>query len=808
MSDAMMTSTGTDTSPMGLLTATGLVPLLGVEIDATLDGPCLQVSVRQRYRNAERVPIEAVYVFPLPEDAAVCGFRAQFGAERVDGRVQARDKAFETYDDAMLDGRMAALLDQERPNVFTASLGNLPAGEEAVLELRYVARLRSEGDAYRLTFPTTVSPRYVPAQAPEVGQPDAERVNPERWLAVPYGLRFMLRVGAWGQGGLRSVESPSHPVRIVLGDDGAEVTLAQDSVALDRDLVVLVQPKAAAAPSALAVPSPDGGETVLLEFLPDMPRAERAPHEVVFLLDCSGSMSGESITAAKRALQLCVRALNIGDTFDIVRFGSEYESLWPMPVAFADGTLAQASAWLDATEAELGGTEILAPLQFILQRPCTLGCARSVVLLTDGEVSNEAEVIALAARHANTTAVFAFGIGSGASDHLVRGVARAGRGEAEMIFPGERIEPKVLRTFARLRSPRFTGVRLDTGDAGAQLAPRELPPLFADSSFSVLARYPSRAPATLVLAAGEHRWAVPVQRSTAAPDAGDGIAPIALCWARERIRDLEAPAATGSRQERASRDVGRRDELVALGEAYGLLSKATSYVAVSSRVVAAGQDAELRRVPVALTAGWGGSGGRSVSRSGGSMRMASMSVSPSRVLGSPSFSADASRELSEFASYDMPAPARLSRSRRAGGASPPPSHSESDAMHVEERGGLRDYLDIPAFLRREADDGPVRQSVADRRRAWLMVLLMTQTASGSFPFSDALQADLGVLAHRLAGREDDGHVVTILVVHLLERRYAEFADETRLAMEKARASMSAEEAADAARRIADILAAL
>ena len=407
----------------GLQTAAGAVPLAGVSIDAAMDGPCLRVAVRQRYRNTEAVPVEAVYVFPLPEDAAVCGFRARFGDERVDGRVQPRDKAFETYDDALLDGRMAALLDQERPNVFTASLGNLPPGQEAVVEICYVARLRPEGDRYRLTFPTTVSPRYVPAQAPEVGQPDAERVNPERWLAVPYGLQFALRVG---QCGLRCVESPSHAVRVSLDDRGADVTLAQESVALERDLVVLVQPKASLAPSALAVPSPEGGETVLLDFLPDLPRAEHAPREVVFLLDCSGSMDGTSIEAARRALQLCVRALHLGDTFDLVRFGSTHESLWPVPVTFDDATLAQASAWLDATDADLGGTEILAPLAFILGRPVSAGRSRSVVLLTDGQVSNEAAVIDLAARHASTTTIFAFGIGAGASDHLVRGVARVG----------------------------------------------------------------------------------------------------------------------------------------------------------------------------------------------------------------------------------------------------------------------------------------------------------------------------------------------------------------------------------------------
>ena len=188
------------------------------------------------------------------------------------------------------------------------------------------------------------------------------------------------------------------------------------------------------------------------------------------------------------------------------------------------------------------------------------------------------------------------------------------------------------------------------------------------------------------------------------------------------------------------------------------------------------------------------------------MRMASMSVAPSPVLGSPSFSADVLREFPEQASYDMPASARLSQTRRAGGTPPLASHTGSDAMHVEERSRPLDYLDIPAYLRR-SDDEPIRRRPNDRR-ARLMALLMTQTASGSFPYSDALQADLGVLALRLEGREYDSRVVTILVVHLLERRYAEFADETRLAMEKARASMSAEEAEAAARRIADILAGL
>lgn len=771
MSDAMMASAGVAGPQVGLHAAGGPVPLEGVHIAAVMDGPCLQVTVRQRYRNTEAVPIEAVYVFPLPEDAAVCGFRARFGDEWVEGRVQEREKAYTTYDDALLDGRTAALLDQERPNVFTASLGNLPPGQGAVVEIRYVARLRWEGAGYRLTFPTTVSPRYVPAQPPEVGQPEGERVNPERWLAVPYGLQFDLRVGS---GGLRSVESPSHPVRVSLTDEGAEVALAQESVALDRDLVVLVQQKAAATPTAVATTAPDGSEVVLLDFLPDLPASEHAPREVVFLLDCSGSMDGSSIEEAKRALQLCVRALRLGDTFDIVRFGSRHESLWQVPKAYDDTTLAHATAWLAATHASLGGTEIRAPLEFILKRPVPAGRPRSVVLLTDGQVSNEADVIALAARHAGTTSIFAFGIGAGASDHLVRGVARAGRGEAEMIFPGERIEPKVLRTFARLRSLRFVDVRLETRDPDAQLAPRELPPLFPGMPFSLLARYPGRAPSTLVLAAGEHRWDVPVRRAAAVHQGRAGIAPISLCWARERIRDLEAPRQSGSRQQRVPSSGEARAELVMLGEAYGLLSSATSYVAVSTSVMAAGLDAELRHVPVALTAGWGGN-----RRAGGhtSMRLA--------------------------------APATLSVADSEGDDMNLLSMRESDGlsrlmMDLEPR---MSASRLPPVRRRSASMDSRKSSLPDVRTR-VTKLLMTQTAGGRFPYSDALEAELGPVMLLLEPWKTDDVVVTVVVLHLLNQRYGAFADETRAAREKAEASMTADEANAASQRARHILSVL
>nr|MDQ3036823.1 VIT and VWA domain-containing protein [Myxococcota bacterium] len=457
--------------PKAGLIANGVaVPLEGVRVDATLRGACLEVIVTQRYRNTEPVPVEAVYVFPMEEGAAVCGFAARVGDTLVRGRAMEREEAFATYDDAMMEGHGAFLLDQERPDVFTASVGNLRAGERVELQIRYVASARREGDALRVSIPTTVSPRYVPAaSAPEIGQPDAERIDPERWPSVPYGLALALDVELGGA--LARVESPTHPIRTTLREGGARIELARDDVALDRDVVVLIEPQERARPIAMVARDEGGARVAMVTFLPEISASEQG-HEVIFLLDCSGSMGGESIAQAKRALQLCVRALGAGDRFDVVRFGTRSESFWGTSRALDERSLEDATARIAKIDADLGGTEILEPLRAILARPAANGLARRVLLLTDGQVSNEAEVIALAREHAATARVFAFGIGAGASEHLVRGVARASRGAAEMIAPGERIEPKVMRTFARVRTPSLDDVEVDWGALRVTQAPQ------------------------------------------------------------------------------------------------------------------------------------------------------------------------------------------------------------------------------------------------------------------------------------------------------------------------------------------------
>jgi Ca-activated chloride channel family protein len=584
------------------------LPLEGVRVTAEISGAASRVVMAQRYRNAEAVPVEAVYVFPLPEGAALCGLLIETGGRRINGRVLEREEAFAAYDDALAAGNGAALLDEERPNVFTASVGNLLPGQELTIELTWVETLAREGEAIRFALPTVVAPRYVPNEDTRgVSPTPSERVSPPVEPAVPYGFTFAAEVEL--PGGVAGVESPTHPIRVLLADGKARVELAQEAAAMDRDLVLLLTPAEAAKPSGFLERQADGSVVAAVSFVPRLEHSG-GPREVVFLVDRSGSMNGDSIEAVRRALQLCLRSLEEGDAFDVVGFGSTFQTLFGAPRPYAQASLEEASAHVERLQADLGGTEILPALRVVLERPSAGGLRREVVLLTDGEVSNDDAVVALAREHAATTRVFAFGIGHAASEHLVRAVARASGGAAEMILPGRALEATVVRQFGRLRAAALEDVRVAWDGAKAQLqAPAAVAQLFDGEPLAVYA-WLDGTPAAALLAATSAGKAVSWEVELDPEKIADGSL-LGTLAARAAIRDLEegtAEARRGSNQ-RDRADTRVREAIVRLAVRYGLASRETSFVAVEERE--AGEDspaAELRRIPVALAHGWGGVG--------------------------------------------------------------------------------------------------------------------------------------------------------------------------------------------------------
>lgn len=742
----------------GLLGPRGAaVPLQGVRITGRLEGTAAALTVLQRYRNTESKPLEAVYVFPLPSEAAVTGLEVRVGDRVLTAAIEDREKAFERYDDALREGHGATLLDQERPNVFQVSVGSILPGQTVLVEIRLALLADSWERGVRLMIPATVSPRYTPASLPPEVLREIERTTPSYALAVPYGVS--VEIDAVMPSAIRAVESPSHPVRAEVDGSRARVVLARDVEAPDRDFVLTVEAAEPHRPGALLVRR-NGRDHLLVELRPDLPQPARPARDLLFLVDCSGSMNGDSIDEARRAVELCLRALGPGDRFQVVRFGSTHQALFPDFQEYTQESLDRAVALVRAMRADLGGTEILGALTAAAARPAK-GWHLDAIVLTDGEVSNEELVLAFARQHRGAVRFFSFGIGAGSSEFLVRGLARESGGEAEFIHPGERIEEKVLRQFSRIASPALTDLSLDWGGLKVEQAPASLPPVFAGGTFRVLARLGKSAAscAGRTVRLSGTAGSGPVEWTATVAEAGDGGA-IPGLWARERIRDLEAGfgVAAGSRQKRGSA-AGKR-AIVALSKEYGVLCSETSFVAVEERPEAERTDGEveLRRVPVMVTAGW----------HGGVQAMVNYS---------PTSSADnqvrachfmPSRGSERHGSIGRPAKRIRAIAKSPSESRPPASAQRGGSFSVFEEDPPGLDLDIPTFLRQ-----PIEKKQAPP--PWHLALLMEQRADGSFRLTELLVRESGLTAddvNRLLHEShlDEETLATALAFLTLHRR--------------------------------------
>ncbi len=592
----------------------GAVPLIGVDVTGEIIGKTAKVRVKQHFYNDRPRPIEAVYKFPLPEGATVCGFTATVGDRVFAGKVEERDKAYETYDDAIKEGGGGFLLDQERPNIFTLSVGNMKPRTSAVIAVDFVTLLDSSGVETRFSLPTTISPRYVPADTPERGGiPEDHIVNPPVDAAVPYGLTMNLAIH--GKDHIDSVESPSHHIKTTYGTDAININFSGDKAAMDRDFILTVTRKSEFM-NACYYNSHQKGLFFQLDFALPGENEEGPQHalrcdwarEIVFLIDCSGSMDGSSITQARRALDILVKGLGHGISFNIFRFGNTFESLFEKSAPYSPESVDKAKRFLKGMRADLGGTEVLGPLKAIYSNDTPPDCLRSIILLTDGEMGNEKQVLDLVDMNSGSTRVFTVGIGYGPNEYFIKQVARSSGGSCTLVAPNERIEPKVLGLFNKVISGGIDDLHIGWGEKAEQ-AP-SLPAVFANGSASIFGfqRNSFILPEQMVVSGKVHglkkEWTVALH------EIHGNDTQLPLLWARERIRDLEEGTEQG---EPGSRNYfrkpgGTKDEIIKLSKAFGIISSETSFVAVEEREGEdkAFDDMTIIRVPVMLTKDWGG----------------------------------------------------------------------------------------------------------------------------------------------------------------------------------------------------------
>jgi Ca-activated chloride channel family protein len=432
------------------------VALLGVTFTGHLRGVILEACVEQRFVNPTDHPLELVYSFPLPWGAVLLGVEVVLGERALTGAVVAKRQAEARYEDALADGDAAIMLERNRDHSYSLNLGNLAAGERCSITLRYAQTLQFEQQSLRLMIPTVIAPRY--GDAEKAGGLMPHQV-PGHSLTVEHPLA--LTVHLHGELAQSRVASPSHPIAVALGQVDAQqvltVSLARTAY-LDRDFLLVVDQLAH---DSLAIAARDQvepeGVAVLASFCPHLPPKDASGMAVKILVDCSGSMAGDSIAAGKRALQAIVQQLGAHDRFVLSRFGSTVQhrsrGLWKT----TETTRLAAQRWVGALEADLGGTEMEAALAstFLIAQD-----ARSdVLLVTDGQIS--AIDATLASAQASGHRVFVVGIGSSPAESHLRRLAEATGGACDFVAPGEAVEPAVLRMFARLRSSRLSDLRLE-----------------------------------------------------------------------------------------------------------------------------------------------------------------------------------------------------------------------------------------------------------------------------------------------------------------------------------------------------------
>lgn len=589
------------------------IPLRGVEVTGEVLGGHAQVTVRQRYQNAEAKPVEAVYTFPLPSDATLTGFAMTCAGRRLDGVVKEREEAFRDYDDALFAGHGAALLEQERPNVFTASVGNLLPNEETIVEITYVQRVPADEGALRWSVPTLVAPRYIPGYPagdrtadgwtePTDQVPDADRITP-RAGKVDYGLALDL---VFDLGVPVEVESPSHAIEVQAEGSRTRVRFRQENVALDRDVVLLARGISGGTgdgdgriQSVVAHRPESGAGYLALTVVPDLAGdgAKVPPQDVVFVIDTSGSMGGASLPQAQAALRLCLRHLREGDRFNVIAFNTHWKGFAKAPVPFTQQALEKADRWVGALEAT-GGTEMLTPLvKAVESAPNGV-----VVLLTDGQVGNEAGILKAVLAARGSARLYSFGIGTNVSDVLLRDLARLTGGAVEFIHPGERIDDKVVAQFARAVAPRVDNIKVSfEGVEIAEPAPEELPALVDGEPWVMLGKIESGERGRAIVTGS--RDGKPFHLEVPIDLAAAGERPVvAKIWAQERVRIL-TDALRAVSDQRAER---LKERIVAMAVEHGLSTPYTSFLVVETRTGdrrATGVP-ETRVVPVNLPAGW------------------------------------------------------------------------------------------------------------------------------------------------------------------------------------------------------------
>ncbi len=586
--------------------------MISTDVEIQVIGLIGRTRVTQKFSNPTNAWVEGVYVFPLPENSAVDSLRMRVGDRMIEGHVQERARAKATYRKAKSQGRKASLVEQERPNLFTTSIANLGPDEEVEVILTYQEDIHYDQGRFSLRFPMVVAPRFIPGKTRVEGfsgsgwgentaeAPDAARITPP--VSDPSGPRsHLVTIRAEIDTGfaLEEVESSSHPILVRATEKNVyRVLLEGGSVPANADFLLDWRPIVGAAPGAALFREEWRGEHyALLMVLPPMPKIAsqtRVSREMIVVIDTSGSMGGESIVQARRAVDFALGTLRPDDAFNVIRFDSNFHKLFDSARPATSLAIAGARSWVGRLEAD-GGTNMLPALEAALTPGRESRAVRQVIFVTDGAVGNESALFDTILRNLGQSRLYTVGIGAAPNSHFMSKAAEFGRGTFTYVaHPGE-VAKKMGALFRKLESPILHDLVVDWDVAGVETWPRRVPDVYLDEPVVIAARLPKEA-GKVILRGRRGGEEVTLELPL---EGGSNHSGVARLWARRKIAALMDSLHEGESVDRVS------VEVASLGVRHHRVTRWSSLVAVDVTPTApVGVVPDTRAVASLLPRGW------------------------------------------------------------------------------------------------------------------------------------------------------------------------------------------------------------
>ncbi len=584
-------------------------PLKHTDVQADVAGFIARVKVTQTFANPTQEKIEAVYVFPLPHEAAVDQMTMVIGSRRIVGLIKRRAEARQIYEQALLAGQTASLLEQERPNIFTQSVGNIPPGQEVKIEIAYVDVLRYDVGSYEFHFPMVVGPRYNPGvpiasptptpkelqgkvSPPEPDTnvvPDASRISPPVLKpGIRNGHDVSLSVKLDAGVPIQNLAVANHRADVTKqGERQATITLSKEDSLPNKDFVLRYDVTGQKPEMAvLAHTGRHSGDSrrlgegyflLMIQPKDDERLTKSPPREIVFLCDVSGSMSGAPTQKVIKAMQHMLKLCRAQDTVQVITFANMAQKLFERPVPVQEESIKRALNFTQGLQGG-GGTEMLKGVQMAIDEPLDKERVRIVVMLTDGYIGNEAQIIEHVGKHCGDQVRFwAIGIGSSPNMFLIDGVAKQGGGMGKKLGLEDDSAALTQEVMTRIQRAQLSKVKIDWGTHHiAETYPAKIPELWAGQPVIVFGRYTGGSAGRIAISGNvegqEVSWPLDVQLPAADPQ-HDVLAKV---WARQKIETLMQ-----SSHYQGSPAV--EEEVTSLALDYQLMSQYTSFVAVDAQ---------------------------------------------------------------------------------------------------------------------------------------------------------------------------------------------------------------------------------